>query len=502
MRMSCGKNAGIGISAGLVLWLQVATVFALPPSKSKLGIHLIQSNTTGVGQIVAAHPRVIKILDTSGPMLDAARNYKAATPDGLVVLRVYTTRRYTTADNPAASASDFWNTVLAPAVNGLSSADRALIDYLEGPNECDSTPCWASLSDAQWFNDFWVALTPLIADAGFRPCAFSMPVGNPPGTQEEMQQRLAAIVPALRICKQRGGAWSYHAYTPNWDANVGTQWWYSLRYRQFYAYFAQAYSDLSDMPLILTEAGFDSGGSPTGSGWQANGTAEQYENWLTWWDGEIRQDSYVLGSTIFQIGSPATWPSFDLEPIAGWMAGYLDANGTPMLSCSPRSISRTVLQGGNATPASFQVTNIGYHTMSYTVASNVPWAVPSPTTGTSAGETDTIIVTFSTTGLSAGSYSGKLTVTASGTDASPQDVELLMTVQNVPVPGDLNGDQRVNGTDVDLFLPCITGAMNGPPASGCTTADLDLDGDVDQSDFAIMQRCISGNQLADPTCAD
>ncbi|MBI4581880.1 MAG: hypothetical protein HY718_19440 [Planctomycetes bacterium] len=495
-----GKNI-CALMIGVIAWLP--SVLALPPSKSKLGVHLIQNNTAGVAQIGNAHPRVMKILDTWAPMLAAARNYKAGTPDGRVVLRVYTTRAYGLADSPAASANDFFYTVLRPAVHNLAAADRAAIDYLEGPNECESTPCWNSVQDATWYNDFWVALAPLIAAEGFKPCAFSIPVGNPAGTVTEMQQRLAAIVPALRVCRQLGGAWSYHAYTPNWSTDVGFQIWYSLRYRQFYDYFAQAYPDVVTLPLILTEGGFDSGGSPTGSGWQANGTASQYEAWLTWWDGQIRKDPYVLGSTLFQIGSPATWPSFDLEPIAGWLAGYLDANATPALAVSTTSLTATTMQGTDAVPASFTVTNTGHHTMTYAITDNADWLSTTPAGGENAGEPDTIAVNFATAGLAAGLYNSQITVTAPGADYSPRAVTIYLTVNPRPIPGDLDGNQRVNNVDLAIFLGCMTGADAGPPDASCTSADLDDDNDVDQSDFAVMQQCMTGDLLiGDPDCAD
>mgnify|MGYP001582431915 CR=1 FL=1 len=42
--------------------------------------------------------------------------------------------------------------------------------------------------------------------------------------------------------------------------------------------------------------------------------------------------------------------------------------------------------------------------------------------------------------------------------------------------------------------------QNDPP---CQLARLDGHGDVDQSDFAVFQRCISGPDIpADPNCAD
>lgn len=486
----------------LAALLSAVPAFGLPPSNSKLGIHLIQNNTAGITQICNAHPRVIKILDVHGPMLDAARHYKSVTPEGIVVLRVYTTKRYSFSDNPAASASDFAATVLMPALNSLSAADRALIDYVEGPNECDSTPCWVTLQDAQWFSDFWVALAPLIADAGFKPCGFSMPIGNPPGDQVEMRQKLAAIVPALRACKQRGGAWSYHAYTPSWSTDVNYQQWYSLRYRQFYSYFVQNYPDLADMPLILTEAGFDSGGSPTGSGWQANGTASQYQTWLTWWDAQIRQDSYVVGSTLFQIGSPATWPSFDVEPIAGWLAQYLDDNLPVILSCSPAAINVSVIKGHEANPTSFVVTNSGYHSMDYSINDNAVWMSVSPTSGTSSGESDTIAVTFTTAGLNAGIYYGRITITASA-EQSPQFINVMLTVREQPIPGDLNDDRYVDRDDIAIFLSCMTGAEVPFTNPQCVVADIDTDNDVDQSDFGIMQKCIRGDMvLGDPNCAD
>jgi len=134
---------------------------------SKLSAHLINSYTTGASNIVAGHPRVLKILDLGSGMLQAARAYKAGTPNGKIVLRIYTPQSYPITDDPAADATNFWTTVLQPPLNALSASDRALIDYLEGPNEGDSTPTWQSLQAAQWFTGFWTNLTPLIAAAGY-----------------------------------------------------------------------------------------------------------------------------------------------------------------------------------------------------------------------------------------------------------------------------------------------------------------------------------------------
>jgi hypothetical protein len=294
-------------------------------SNSKLSAHLINGYTVGSSNIVAGKPRVLKVLalDSGFPsgLVQAMRDYKAKAPGGKIVVRVYSPKNYSLANDPTASALDFWTTVIQPPLNGISASDRALIDYLEGPNEGETPTVGypSSPQGSQWFNQFWTNLTPLIAAAGYKPCVGSIAVGNPGSLAD-----LDPIVPALRQAKAAGGAWSYHAYTIQYSTDVGVEVWYSLRYRQFYTYFGQqGYSDLLNLPLILTEGGVDATGDPSTSGWQARGTAAQYERWLNWFDGQMSQDSYLLGCTLFENGDPTGWSSFELEPIAGWLKTYL-----------------------------------------------------------------------------------------------------------------------------------------------------------------------------------
>ena len=334
-------------------------------SDSKLSAHFINSYTAGSADIVAGRPRVLKVLalDWGFPsgMVAAMRDYKSKTPGGKLVVRVYTPKTYSLVNDATASAVDFWNTVLQPPLNGLSASDRALIDYLEGPNEGDtptlgypSSPAGAA---SQWFNQFWTNLTPLIVNAGYKPCLGSIAVGNPNSLSD-----LDPFVPALRQAQAAGGAWSYHAYTIHYSTDVGIEIWYSLRYRQFYSYFAQqGYNDLLSLPLILTEGGVDESGSPATSGWQYRGTAAQYERWLNWFDRQIGQDSCVLGCTLFQNGDPAGWSSFDLEPIAAWFRTYL--SGPVTWPAPPAGVTATPSGGSvvvawtNAplTPATYAV---------------------------------------------------------------------------------------------------------------------------------------------------
>jgi hypothetical protein len=175
---------------------------------SKLSIHLIGNYTEGAKRIIAAKPTVIKVLDpqASAGMREAMRDYKRRHPKGLVVVRVWERTsglRYRLEDDPVQSADDFWNRVLRPAMDALSASDRRLVDFLEGPNECENTPCWESMEGARWFGRFWERLADRIAQAGFRPCVGSIPVGNPAAT-------LVKSAPSSRRsfphCVQRSGS--------------------------------------------------------------------------------------------------------------------------------------------------------------------------------------------------------------------------------------------------------------------------------------------------------
>jgi hypothetical protein len=59
--------------------------------------------------------------------------------------------------------------------------------------------------------------------------------------------------------------------------------------------------------------------------------------------------------------------------------------------------------------------------------------------------------------------------------------------------------------DHDDYL-AFEACSSGPGVSltaGCEAKDFDHDTDVDQADFAIFQRCFSGENVpADPNCAE
>src|SRR5438309_2141758 len=93
-------------------------------SASKISAHLINAYTSGSSNIVAGHPRTLKVLglDSGFPsaMAQAMRDYKTQVPAGKIVVRIYSPKNYSLSDDATASASDFWTTVLQQSLNTLS----------------------------------------------------------------------------------------------------------------------------------------------------------------------------------------------------------------------------------------------------------------------------------------------------------------------------------------------------------------------------------------------
>ncbi|MCL4338930.1 hypothetical protein M1271_04535 [Patescibacteria group bacterium] len=322
-------------------------------STSKIGVFYL--GASGGGETIAhAGPRVIKVIDpqNDSSLMNIVRDYKNSYPDGIVVMRVYEGDApvYGVSNDPGESAQDFWNKLLGPATAKLSSADKQLITYLAGPNEYGNTPIINSQTTADWTAKFWEKLSEIMSQNGFKPDMGEIPVGN------LGPDLLGPLVPALREIKQLGGVWSYHAYSLDYTTDVNQENWTSLRYRSFYDYFRQNAPDLSDMPMILTEGGVDKSGNGQTDGWNARGDASKFEDWLQWYDGQIKQDPYILGVTLFQIGNNSDWKSFNVDPIASWLSNYLGGQpaNNPLPSSPPPPTNpptQVVWQPTNIPPA-------------------------------------------------------------------------------------------------------------------------------------------------------
>jgi hypothetical protein len=99
---------------------------------------------------------------------------------------------------------------------------------------------------------------------------------------------------------------------------------------------------------------------------------------------------------------------------------------TATLSVSPQTVSFTATAGGtNPAPGSVNVTNTGGGTLTFTATSDSTWLSVAPASGTAP---QALSVSANIAGLAAGTYTGHITVTATGAQGSPATVTVTLTV--------------------------------------------------------------------------
>ncbi len=137
----------------------------------------------------------------------------------------------------------------------------------------------------------------------------------------------------------------------------------------------------------------------------------------------------------------------------------------PTISMSPSSLTFTATAGGSSPGSkSIVVSNGGTGTLTWTVADNANWL-----TATQSG--NTIVATPNLGGLSAGTYSAVITVTASGATNTPQHVPVTLTVAAAPPPTTGSVTLRWNSnSESDLggykvYRATASGAYGAPIAS-------------------------------------
>lgn len=243
------------------------------------------------------------------------RTLKNACPFTRIIVRAYNTPPGT-----AASGSALF-TRLYGSLTSASWDNRALVDYVEGDNEADAGLGYGDATAATAWANFIGSFVTSASSAGVRPIIGNIAVGNPGGdltcSSGAAMQAFAPLVSAFQAAGNAGGGWGYHAYTPEWNSDGsagGFQSFYALRYRRYVSCFPA----LANVPLFLTEAGYDEGGDPDLHGYlgSGNGGWASYQPWLSWFRGQIAADSYVATATLFAFSASTSWPSFRLDPNA------------------------------------------------------------------------------------------------------------------------------------------------------------------------------------------
>jgi hypothetical protein len=277
---------------------------------SKIGAQVIDPDDA-FSSYLALCPRIAKWIVAGGtPPWDQMSQYRAQC-QGITVLRMY---------GPPGSyphGQDLWDARYA-ALGGATDGQKASVDFLESDNECDAGHCFSdssgqpSMSAAADYGAFLGEWVTIAAAQGFHPLVGNIAVGNPGGAvggscSDESVQVFGQLVPAIVSAGKAGGGWGYHGYsamgTPT--TSLGTESYYSLRYRYYEQCFA---SDLASVPLVLTETGLFAGDI----GENLPGADAMY-SWLHWLSHQLDQDAYVAGATLFTFASNGQWGAFALD---------------------------------------------------------------------------------------------------------------------------------------------------------------------------------------------
>jgi outer membrane protein assembly factor BamB len=171
----------------------------------------------------------------------------------------------------------------------------------------------------------------------------------------------------------------------------------------------------------------------------------------------------VAGGKLY-VGS---WTSFS----GGGVVGAFSAPTQAILGVSPQSIGFTAAAGGsNPAPANISITNTGVGTLNFTASSDSAWLMVSPTGGTAPA---TIQATASISGLAAGTYTGHITVVATGAQNSPAVVTVTLNVGTAPPV--LGTDAKASKDNGSKSLTIVSPAISTAAANELLLAFISTD---------------------------
>lgn len=145
---------------------------------------------------------------------------------------------------------------------------------------------------------------------------------------------------------------------------------------------------------------------------------------------------------------PLTWSTGNV-----WKSSPVSAYGSaapatqPILSISPSKLIFTAIEGGSdPLPAMLNINNTGAGTLNFSGSTDASWLSLSSTSG-SAPPAQSIQVNAALGTLTAGSYTGNVTITATGVQGSPAQVPVTLSVTSSTPPPPTGSDWLTYGHD-------------------------------------------------------
>lgn len=308
------------------------------PMPSKLSILAGSETARAMEFIRRARPPLVKVLGD----FRAEGHVKAVSPGTVVVGRIpFSPQPAVGQGDPRFRAREFFE------AQREAYLARRYVDYWEGWNE----PAVDSPEDMAWYADFEIERMRLLAGIGRRACLGNFATGRP-GDIDLWRY----FYPALRTAAQpeHGAILGLHEYSAPWmdsffgrkqlnpNEDAGDTGWTTGRYRKVYRDYLLP-AGLA-IPLAITECGIDGSvmagprsehrfdDAPRRGGWRGftqwwlkhgglADPAQEYMRQLAWYDARLREDSYVIGAAIFQVGmtddNPARFHGSSIGTVRG-----------------------------------------------------------------------------------------------------------------------------------------------------------------------------------------
>lgn len=313
------------------------SVFSFPTrfpatGPTKLGLHVTLNSGGALDYVAAVHPPVMKGVDDVGYL----RDVKALSPNTLTLGRFVVDQPNIGQGDAAQRAIDFVNQML-PKYQA-----NPWVDFWEGWNE-------VTFPNYEWYAKFEAARACEMQRLGFKAAIGGFSTGTPEPWQFE------AFIPAIEAGLRCGAILTTHEY----GAPTLYLWWSQglpvsydhpevpaypdrgpLLGRYRFLYYNMLLPRGLNIPLVISETGIDGGagagqrpGYSSAQGWmgftdywsrelgQTDGI-QFYVEQLAWYDSMLRQDSFVIGATLFNVGNGATWASFEAAPIIPKLTEY------------------------------------------------------------------------------------------------------------------------------------------------------------------------------------
>jgi uncharacterized repeat protein (TIGR01451 family) len=200
---------------------------------------------------------------------------------------------------------------------------------------------------------------------------------------------------------------------------------------------------------------------------------------------------------------------YQIQPAAGSVAAtFSQTSGTwfaamvtfrpasaaaPILSVAPQTLNFTASVGGsNPPPTTISVTNAGGGPLNFTAASDSPWLAVSPGSGTAP---QSVQATASVSGLAAGSYTGHVTISSPGAQASPTIVTATLVIASSTGTGTLSIDVTVSKDNGVAGSAIVSPSFSTASPNELLLAFVGSDYQASQSSTNVTVTGISGGGL-------